>query len=307
MKKFEILLSTYNGERYISEQLNSLMNQTHRNFNIIIRDDGSTDQTSAIVSQWASNYPDWIRFVPGENIGVIKSFLWLLQHSSSDSDYFCFCDQDDVWMPHKLTSAATHLESLGTSNPAMVFTSTQMTTSDLTPIKVWPSAISKVPSFYNALIQNIAVGATIAFNREARSLLCSKQPSAENVLMHDWWVYLCVSAFGKVRFEPEPSILYRQHANNVVGGEGSTWDKIKKKWQSYRKHKGRRLLHKQALEFYTLYGDQVDSDKREQLTLFLAPRPKTRDRMTYLYRSKLYRQSTVEQVLFKFLILIHYV
>ncbi|REE90513.1 glycosyltransferase involved in cell wall biosynthesis [Paenibacillus taihuensis] len=307
MKNFTILISTYNGESYIAEQLESILSQTYSNLSIIIRDDGSTDNTMSILKSYHSRYPSKISLYTGGNLGVIRSFLFLLKLADASSDYYCFCDQDDVWLPHKVASALTHLESNTPGVPAMHFTATQMTTSSLDPIKVWPKSISKPPSFFNALIQNIAVGATVTLNKEARNLLCMKQPSTEYILMHDWWAYLCISAFGNVHFDTNPSILYRQHSNNVVGGELSFWDKMKRKWRSYQKHKGTRLLFKQALEFQRLYGEEINHEKSRQLTLFLSERRTIIQRLQYLAQSKLYRQSLIEQMLFKLLILIGYI
>jgi glycosyltransferase involved in cell wall biosynthesis len=307
LKKVIVLLSTYNGAKFVAQQIESILNQTYLNLSIFIRDDGSTDDTLHILNDFVSMYPKRIRLIQGTNIGVVKSFLYLLENSDEDIDYCCFCDQDDIWLPFKTERAVSHLEIFNKECPAMVFTATQLTNSELKPLKVWPRQPAKEPSYYNALIQNIAVGATITLNKEARNLLCNNHLRTDQILMHDWWTYLCISAFGKTYYDPEPSILYRQHEHNVIGGELFYWDKLKRKWGSFQKHKGTRLLYKQAMEFQRLYGTKLDSEKRHQLDLFLAVRKNLMQRIKYLFESKLYRQSLNEQILFRFLILIGYI
>lgn len=307
MEKVQVLLSTYNGVEFVSQQIESILTQTYSNITLFIRDDGSTDNTIAILEEIASNNPTKIRFVKGTNIGVIPSFLYLLENADENADYFCFCDQDDIWFPSKVERAVFRLRNNSIFLPGMVFTSTQMTNSMLEPIKIWPNRLARDPSFNNALVQNIAVGATVTFNKAARELLCNKKVRPDHILMHDWWAYLCISAFGKAYFDSEPSILYRQHSNNVVGGNLYFWDTVRKKLRSFQKHRGNRLLHKQALEFHRIYAEKLDVEKRDQLNLFLDERKNILQRFYYLRSCKLFRQSFIEQILFKFLILIGYI
>lgn len=274
---------------------------------IFIRDDGSTDNTISIIEQYKLEYPEKFRVIYGENVGVIQSFFLLLSHSDENADYFCFCDQDDVWFSDKIERAYKYLHKEDSQEPIMYFTSTKLTDGKLKPLRNWPSRPRKPPSFYNALIQNIAAGITITINKEARDLLIKKQVKTDQILMHDWWTYLCVSAFGKVYYDDTPSVFYRQHGNNVVGGENTFIEKARKKWSSFKKHRGDHLLYKQAKEFYRLFGKELEDSKKQQLNLFLLPRQNMLDRLRFLYRSKLYRQTIEEHILFKILILIGYV
>ena len=191
--------------------------------------------------------------------------------------------------------------------PAMVFTATRIADADLRPLRVWPDKLAREPSFYNALVQNVAVGTTVTLNRAARNLLVRNLPDPDEILMHDWWTYLVVSAFGRVIFDPEPTVLYRQHGGNVVGGEASWREILVKKWKSFHRHRGRRLLYKQAKQFYNLYGEELQGEKKEQLELFLSDRDSLLKRIRFLSATKLYRQSKLEQALFRFLILIGHI
>jgi len=308
VNRIQVLLSSYNGERYITEQLNSLSSQTQTNWTIRLRDDGSSDRTWPIIEVWQAKFADRMFSEKASNIGVIPSFFELIRQADEESDYFCFCDQDDVWLPGKMERAIDRLAKVEKGVPAMVFTSTQLADIDLNLLGIWPEKPLKDPSFYNALYQNIAVGATVTFNRAALQLIRSHMPDTNHVLMHDWWFYLCISAFGEVLYDPEPSILYRQHGSNAVGGETSKLGKLKKKWASFRKHRGSHKLVAQAREFHRLYAAELrDADKLQQLQWFIESRPTFARRLGYLKRSKLYRQSALENFLFRFLILINYI
>ncbi|MCI1778013.1 MAG: glycosyltransferase family 2 protein [Paenibacillus lautus] len=309
MKKVQVLLSAYNGEQYISEQIQSILHQTHAAVSILIRDDGSTDKTMELLDQWVTTHPDQIKLIKGTNVGVVSSFFELLRAADAEADYYCFCDQDDVWLDHKVEHAIARLDSsIYTEVPAMVFTSTYLTDDKLNRKGAWPKPPAQEPSFFNALYENIAIGATITMNRSARNLFINSQSvDSQKVLMHDWWFYLLVSAFGTVIYDNKPSMLYRQHNNNVVGGSNSIVGKLKSKWASFKRHTGKDLLHKQASEFDRIYGSRLTGEQKEQLDLFLATRTRFMDRLRYARKSKLYRQSKAEGLLFKFLILIGFI
>lgn len=309
MKKVQVLLSAYNGEQYISEQIQSILHQTHAAVSILIRDDGSTDKTMELLDQWVTTHPDKIKLIKGTNVGVVSSFFELLRAADAEADYYCFCDQDDVWLDHKVEHAIARLDSsIYTEVPAMVFTSTYLTDDKLNRKGAWPKPPAQEPSFFNALYENIAIGATITMNRSARNLFMnSKSVDSQKVLMHDWWFYLLVSAFGTVIYDNTPTMLYRQHSNNVVGGSNSIVGKLKSKWASFKRHTGKDLLHKQAREFDRIYGSRLTGIQKEQVDLFLASRTSFLDRLHYARRSKLYRQSKAESLLFKFFILIGFI
>ncbi|MGE7825109.1 glycosyltransferase family 2 protein [Paenibacillus sp. NPDC093718] len=309
MNNVQVLLSAYNGERYISEQIQSILNQTHPSISILIRDDGSTDQTVEVLEQMMNMHPDKIKLIKGTNVGVVSSFFELLRAADAEADYYCFCDQDDVWLDHKVEHAIARLDSsIYTEVPAMVFTSTYLTDDELNRKGAWPKPPASEPSFFNALYENIAIGATITMNRSARNLFInSRSVDSQKILMHDWWFYLLVSAFGTVIYDNAPSMLYRQHNNNVVGGSSSIVGKLKSKWASFKRHTGKDLLHKQASEFDRIYGSRLTGEQKEQLDLFLATRTRFMDRLHYARKSKLYRQSKAESLLFKFFILIGFI
>lgn len=222
MKKVQVLLSTYNGERFLEEQLQSLAAQKGVELSVLVRDDGSSDSTTKILNKWQKK--GLLRWYQGENIGPAKSFLHLMKHAAN-ADYYAFCDQDDVWLDCKLQKAAEKLDVFEAEKPAMYFSKTQLVDAELEPIqcKISPE---KAYTLGQALIRNNATGCTVVFNRKLLQIINSYEPNY--VAMHDWWIYLvCLLFEGNVTYDPNSYIKYRQHGRNVVGGKAS-WLKIYK-------------------------------------------------------------------------------
>ncbi|MEK5140628.1 glycosyltransferase family 2 protein [Paenibacillus sp. FSL M7-0134] len=298
----QILLSTYNGAAYLDEQIESLINQKDVEVQILIRDDGSTDDTVAKLRVLKQRYPQQIILCLESNVGVIKSFFDLIQRSSETFDYYAFCDQDDVWMPNKLAQAVSHLRDQDGSRPLMYCSATQMVSQTLEPLKVWPADIPRPVSFYNALIENVCVGCTMVINKETLELVKKRIPtSLDNIIMHDWWIYLCTSSFGEVVFDPEPSILYRQHQNNVLGGSTDGWvSKWRKRLSRFIKGKNRYILSKQAQQFIQLYGQDMSPQMYKDMDQFLESYQKgVFSRMKYIWQSPFYRQSRLDNWIYK--------
>ncbi|BCG61260.1 glycosyltransferase family 2 protein [Paenibacillus sp. URB8-2] len=306
MGKVQILLSTYNGEQYIEQQLDSILNQTYKNISVLIRDDGSEDNTLIIIKSYIRKYPGIFSLIEARNVGVINSFFELILNTDENAEYFCFCDQDDSWLSHKIEYAVKELSVTNPTVPALHFTSTFPTNDMYRTEKIWPR-LRKKPTFYNALIENVAVGATITFNRSAKELIKYKMPNSSNIIMHDWWLYLVVSSLGVIIYNKEPSILYRQHKSNLIGADVSWVKKYKKKWYRFKSNKNKHFLYHQAYEFQKIYKDLLEDNERRELDLFLLPREKLNSKLYFLKHTKLYRQSCSENLLFKFLVILGYI
>lgn len=209
-----VLLSSFQGEKYISEQIASVLSQLPADGRLIIRDDGSTDRTVQCIEKFEDVR---INVTLGENCGFVESFLILLSQAPKEADVVMLCDQDDVWLPNKVQRAIDHLESFGDA-PALYCSRLLLVNADLVQIGIspnWP----KMPSFQNALAENIVTGCTAALNRAAL-ILITRHGDKNNIFFHDWWLYLVTSAFGTVIFDPTPTILYRQHGKNAIGMGG---------------------------------------------------------------------------------------
>lgn len=206
-----VLLSSYNGEKFIRNQLDSLLYQVNVAIKIFVRDDGSTDSTRDILTKWQND--NLLEWYSGDNVGPERSF-WDLICRAPDSDYYAFCDQDDVWMSDKLSVATDALKPYD-DIPAMYCGAYQMTDSSLSPIYTKPFV--PIIDIYHAVIENVATGCTVVFNRKLMEVIRAYNP--EFCIMHDEWLYkVCVAIGGKVIYDKTPHIYYRQHNNNVIGG-----------------------------------------------------------------------------------------
>lgn len=220
----EVLLATYQGGNYIESQIQSLLEQTHDNFKIIVRDDGSTDNTRAIVDGLARQHPSKIQLLPpGNRLGVKGNFSSLL--ASSTADYLFFCDQDDLWLQDKMEITLAKMKEMetehGSSCPLLVHTDLRVADRELKTIdpSFWHFAHLNVASGHTLnrlLVQNVVTGCTMLVNR---SLALLAFPIPNETLMHDWWMALVASAFGHVEAINKPTILYRQHSSNTLGAQ----------------------------------------------------------------------------------------
>jgi len=222
MCKIDILLATFNGGRYLSQQLDSIFLQEYQNFKILIRDDGSTDNTVEIISLYQKKQPEKIQFIEDDfgNIGSSESFMLLL--SLSTSDYAMFCDQDDVWLPNKIIVSLNKIKSLDSKcrvpAPLLVFTDLVVVDQDLNVInksfwryqKLNPATAKK---WKDQLVQNVITGCTVIINKRAREVCL---PYSLN-MMHDQWVGVMTAKHGVLDYLNEQTVLYRQHASNTDG------------------------------------------------------------------------------------------
>jgi glycosyltransferase involved in cell wall biosynthesis len=225
-----ILLATYNGEAFVEEQVASIQNQNYTNWRILARDDGSVDRTREILLRLAKCDAriQMIEDDPQRNLGPRGSFGLLMQRAlASGARYACFCDQDDVWHPEKITrelSVATELERRsGKKHPVLVYTDLEVVDRDLQLISRSFYEFQGIrrgrdePPFSTLLVQNHVVGCTAMMNR---ALLGIASPIPDTAYMHDWWTALCAGACGSLVFIRQATVRYRQHQANQVGVGG---------------------------------------------------------------------------------------
>lgn len=210
--KVVVLLSTYNGERYLEEQLRSLQAQTGVDVTVLVRDDGSSDNTHAILDECSKS--GFLSWYTGPNLRPAKSFLDLLCNAP-DADYYAFCDQDDVWLPDKLHRAVQSLRSCD-GEYKLYFSPAILVDSSL-------NVIGELPLNYKftkgeAVVTNPATGCTMLFNSNLKKLVAMYPPQV--LEMHDEWVYkVCLFMNGTIYADKESRIYYRQHGNNVIGAK----------------------------------------------------------------------------------------
>jgi len=221
-----ILMATFNGAQDLPDQLDSFRQQSVP-WRLLVSDDGSQDATPEILAQFATQNPTRsVTLLPGPGRGCTVNFLSLLRAAPSDSAFIALADQDDVWLPDKLARAraalATEGATGGAQRPALYCSQVWVCNEKLEHRRLSRRTV-RPPSFANALVENIAGGNTIMLNNAALRLAQAQAHTAEGVFAHDWWLYLLISGVGgRVIYDPEPSMLYRQHAGNLIGA-GSGW------------------------------------------------------------------------------------
>lgn len=222
--KKAILLATYNGEKYITEQIESIRRQTDQDWVLYIHDDGSTDATADIIREYENQYPERIRIVEGAPTGSAKNnFFYLI--GQVEAPYYLCCDQDDVWLPNKIeiTTQAMHaIEQDGA--PCLIFTELRVVDERLNVVAEKMSSYQGLDcehvTFNRLLIQNVVTGCTTMINRRLRDEMI-RLHDCTDALMHDWWAPLIASKYGNIHFVTEPTILYRQHGTNSVGAQNA--------------------------------------------------------------------------------------
>ena len=256
-----ILLATYNGEKYIHEQIESILSQTYSEWEIYIHDDGSKDNTCEIILEYSHKYPEKIHIIEGAGTGCAKkNFFYLM--SQVQAPYYMCCDQDDVWLETKIEKTIKKMKELedqiGKQNPILVFSDLEVVDSNLNLIAASMNAYQKLnPSktqFKDLLIQSLVTGCVMMMNESCvkKSLVSF---DIDKIIMHDWWCSLVASYFGKIGFVDESLIKYRQHSDNSVGVKALSDIRyiIKKAMKGKEVKDTLRLTRNQAKEFVKAY------------------------------------------------------
>ena len=225
--KVNILMSTYNGQQFLAEQIRSIKEQSYTDWTLFIRDDGSSDNTKEILKDF-EHQDSRIHLIDNDksdNLGVIKSFHKLVNHDRAD--YYFFSDQDDVWLPNKLELSLKEAQNYLADLPLMVYMDLKVVNQDL---EIMTESMVKSQSHHantelvQELTENTVTGGVAMINHA----LAEMWQETDDILMHDWYLALLASAFGNLVFIDQPGELYRQHSDNVLGAR--TLSKRFKKW-----------------------------------------------------------------------------
>ena len=284
--KIAVLLSTYNGEKFLGEQLNSLLAQSHKNFILVVRDDGSRDRTISILESYAGDHPERIHLLSrdGVNMGASASFAFLVDYVLKNkellglkSTYMMFCDQDDKWFPEKIEKLMAAMLATEADNdstlPIIVHSDLEVVSEQNTVIATsfvsYQGLEIERNSFPNLVISNLVTGCTALINEP---LAEKALPIPEKAIMHDWWLALVATAFGKLVYLDIPLVHYRQHGNNTIGAKEFTKVSVVSMslWSRMLARKPSEHLIEvsiQAAEFNRRYGSQLSG--RERLSLRL--------------------------------------
>ncbi len=222
-----IFMATFNGEKFLAEQLDSLQAQTVTNWRLYVSDDGSTDETKEIIKRYQEPWgSEKIQYRDGPRKGFCKNFQSLTSDDAICADFYAFCDQDDVWLPEKLARALNAFKDISSKVPAVYGARTQLIDEEGVLIGLSP-IFSLTPSFENALVQSIAGGNTMVFNHAAKQAI--QISSKYEIISHDWWAYLVVTGVGgKFIYDPIPAVYYRQHKANIIGSKKRFFEKLER-------------------------------------------------------------------------------
>ena len=210
-----VLMSTYNGERFLKEQLDSILSQKSVEIGLLVRDDGSKDNTCQILSDYASKHKN-IKWKACKNVGFVKSFSALVKiavTSDIEADYYAFADQDDIWMPNKLKTACDALAMKDNSKPNL-FTSNSMQV-DAEGHELEPFHKGPEPKFRkgNVLVFGTEQGCSMVFNKKAAEIYSENEPE---LTWHDRWMYHICYFMGSVTYDHLPLFYYRRHEKNAL-------------------------------------------------------------------------------------------
>lgn len=291
-----ILLSTFNGENFLDEQIVSLKKQCNTEYKILVRDDGSTDSTPQILDKWKKKgILEWYR---GSNLGYAKSFLDLII-TAPDVDYYALCDQDDIWFPDKLERAVNCLKQLS-RQPKLYCSNLYIYRNGINEGLWW-----KTPpqlSLYSALVQNVATGCTVVFNRDLRDIIKRNVPNS--ITLHDFWLYHTALLFGSVYFDFEAHIYYRQHSGNQIGAKSRVIDKIKSKIRSISSLRKQHYREEEAKQLLCIYNSSLSEKDRNIIKLIAHYKEKLLYKLILFLSPKYKMQNLSDTVWLKIRILI---
>lgn len=263
--KIAILMATYNGEKYICQQIDSILSQTCKDWELYIHDDGSTDNTIAAVESYVEKYQDKIHLIDGKSTGGAK-YNFFYMFDQVEAPYYMTCDQDDVWLEKKIELTYDKILAIEDKAdiPCLVYTELRVVDSELNTIADTMSEYQSLDchkrTINQFILQNSVTGCTMMVNRALRDKML-RITNIDNTIMHDWWAALVAAQFGKTAFIDEPTILYRQHGDNSLGALGI--NKLsyiaRRVWQKKQIQESMRLGRLQAREFAKTYNLPTDS------------------------------------------------
>ena len=267
-----VLMGTFNGDKYVGEQLDSLLNQTMLPDRILIHDDRSTDETLTILEDYQRAYPGLIDVIVNEVNSGGSGCNFMSMMTTVRDDYLMLCDQDDVWLPDKIQKSydkITEMEAQwGADVPCLMHSDLQVVDEDLTP----EASSFRESTFANydrttlrdQLIQNTATGCTIMYNRALADLV-TRDP--HHMVMHDWWISLIAAAFGHMGHIDDCTILYRQHTQNQIGvTDMRTWRyKLTRLFNPDQVKADIAKTYPQARQFLDFFSDKLDPSQTKLL------------------------------------------
>lgn len=259
-----IVMATYNGKKYVREQIDSLLKQSYKSITIEVCDDGSTDGTPAIIKEYIAKDPRISLHVNKHNCGYVTNFLEGIKRCQAP--YVMFCDQDDIWLEDKVERtllAMKETEKEMPDKPVLVFTDAMcfdsVTDKSLGLFHETSHLDVKKVDTAHLFMENKCIGCTMMMNRAVLPYL---HQLPQEIRIHDWWIALICSHFGAIRYVPQATLRYRQHEGNQIGGS-SYGGYLKKRLAHIREQRQALVLtYRQGAAFLRLFGEQMSKQQR---------------------------------------------
>lgn len=294
-----VLLASYNGEKYIREQLDSILNQTFSDLSIVISDDLSADGTPEIIREYEEQYPGRVRSLRNsERSGSAQNNFFRLLKSEADN-YIMLCDQDDVWLPDKVEVTLREMKKLeaewGEAVPLLVHGDLSVTDKEGGILQKSMAEYQKIAvhdnRFSHYLVENNITGNTVMINRALLGFLADVP---KECVMHDWWLGLLASCFGRISYIDRPLVLYRQHGENQMGSKSGKEQYAERIRNQDAVRENYRKMFAQAQMFLKLYGNEMSLEQREILEHFIKLPEKNRAEKIYtIWKYKLMKSTLI--------------
>ena len=303
----DILLATYNGEKFIRQQLDSIINQSFKNWNLIIQDDASSDHTLDILLEYQEKYPKKIKVFTKKNNTGSPSHNFFSLINFSKNDYVMFSDQDDIWLPNKIKLTLDNMikaeKKYDKNTPLLVHTDLKVVDENLNIINdslfKYQNMNCNRDKINNLLAQNIVTGCTTMINKSLINLIDKKIMVDQNIIMYDWFLALMACAFGKIIFVPKQTILYRQHKSNQVGAKKVTTFKfmINKICNLKKLKLSIKDTYNQAKSFLEIYQKKLDKKNFELITQYIKIKDNNKfNKIKILFKYKFFKYGTLRKL-----------
>ena len=298
-KKVAVLLCTYNGEKYIREQIDSILHQTYSNISLYIQDDCSSDSTPQILNEYRS-YPQVTIYNSTDNLGYPFSFYDLLK-KVTDADYYAFSDQDDVWYEDKIERAVRLLDKSDPLKPAMTFANYDVCDEDLNYIRS-SRGPSRHPDFLYSLYSCLGLGFTCVFNKTGK-LLIQNRRSVRNITK-DVWTGMCCTAFGEAYFDSKPCALHRRNPGSFSSQDKNFIQIQKDRFDKFVRNNGLNNVYSVIEEFYEIFNTELPDTPKRQLEFFLYRGNNPIHRLRKVFYPKRLRYDMPDEIMLRILFLL---
>jgi glycosyltransferase involved in cell wall biosynthesis len=297
-----VLLSTYNSARFIQPLLDSVLAQAYAPLELWVRDDGSKDETPAILAEYARRFPGRVHVDADANVGMVRSYFKLIRDAGREAEFTAFADHDDVWHTDKIERAVAMLRAHGGAGPLM-YTGRLHIVDEALGHLGYSNLPSRPMTFRNALVESVAAGCTMVLSPAARDLILDTQ-DISRVCWPDAFFYLVVSAFGTVLYDEHAAVEYRRHTANAVGSP-SRWSPrwLRDAWHQLRDGRLDARFVDQASTLRDHFGARLPAGQRAILDSFLAPPGPIGRRVWRALTCPVYRQRPVDGLFVRLLIL----